>query len=545
MIKKLLKFLGEYILSIVILLAGIVLFILFFYYDFKVYGSPFYLRLSEFVPVSYYFLVFSLIFLFFSVVYLSIMAIKRRLTILEELGKFKVIDNVTKDILKVGEFEEKLKIFGQGIVNFLDIPLVGVFVSAKDGFKAEFVSEKNKDKRDYLFAAIDKKPLDATIESFKMFDADCNVVISGRLNNKALTWLREYIDFTKPVLSSSRLEMSVENKKMKAEELLKKYQILNKFTVESKALWTYEDIYWKAVSVAVEIFPFAAASIIDVSGPQLQWSFAASKNVPNERIAIVKERIKTPEFGANLRLIKEKKSVLHIVNTADYPGWVQVNGFAFSYIGIPIIFDEEVVGVLNIDGYKPYQFKEEDLVFAEALSLTISTIVQKNKKLEEFNRSSITDPLTGLYNRREFDNRIKVETERAKRYARSLSIMELDLDHFKQWNDTYGHLEGDRLLKEFANIILKSIRSTDVAFRVGGDEFMILLPETDIKQARNTALRISRLVKSSSFDDKVKVTVSIGLAGYKSEPIQDFQMRVDKALYKAKSYSSGRVFTAK
>jgi len=327
--------------------------------------------------------------------------------------------------------------------------------------------------------------------------------------------------------------------------LLKKYQVLNKFIIESKALWTYEDIYWKSVSVAVEIFPFASASIIDVSGPQSQWSFAASKNVPNERIAVVKERIKTPEFGENLRLIKEKKSVLHIVNAADYPGWIQVNGYAFSYIGIPIIFDEEVIAVLNIDGYKPYQFYDQDLVFAEALSLTVSTIVEKNKKLEEYNKSSITDPLTGLYNRREFDNRIKVETERAERYSRSLSIMSMDLDHFKQWNDTYGHLEGDRLLKEFSDIIRKSIRNTDIPFRVGGDEFMILLPETDIVQARNTAHRISKLVKSSNFDEKVKVAASIGLAEYKLEPIQDFQKRVDKALYKAKSYSSGRVFTAK
>jgi diguanylate cyclase (GGDEF)-like protein len=543
--KRFLKFLGEYILSIVILLAGIVLFLLFFYYDFRTYGSPFYLRLSEFLPVSYYLLVFSLVFLFFSVVYLSIMAIRRRLTILEELSKLKTIDSVTKDILKVEDFGEKLKIFGHGIVDFLGVSLVGVFVSAKDGFKVEFVSERNKEKRDYLFSSIEKRPPDVTIESFEIFDADCSIVISGKLNAKALNELSEYIEFVRPVLGSARLGISVENKKIKVEELLKKYQILNKFIIESKALWTYEDIYWKSVSVAVEIFPFASASIIDVSGPQPQWSFAASKNVPNERIAVVKERIKTPEFGENLRLIKEKKSVLHIVNTADYPGWIQVNGYAFSYIGIPIIFDEEVIAVLNIDGYKPYQFYDQDLVFAEALSLTVSTIVEKNKKLEEFNKSSITDPLTGLYNRREFDNRIKVETERAERYSRSLSIMSMDLDNFKQWNDTYGHLEGDRLLKEFSNIIRKSIRSTDIPFRVGGDEFMILLPETGIVQARNTAHRISKLVKSSNFDEKVKVAASIGLAEYKLEPIQDFQKRVDKALYKAKSYSSGRVFTAK
>jgi len=157
--KRFLKFLGEYTLSIVILLAGIVLFLLFFYYDFRTYGSPFYLRLSEFLPVSYYLLVFLLVFLFFSVVYLSIMAIRRRLTILEELSKLKTIDSVTKDILKVEDFGEKLKIFGQGIVDFLGVSLVGVFVSAKDGFKVEFVSERNKEKRDYLFSSIEKNRL--------------------------------------------------------------------------------------------------------------------------------------------------------------------------------------------------------------------------------------------------------------------------------------------------------------------------------------------------------------------------------------------------
>jgi len=543
--KKFLRFLSDYILSIVILLAGIVLFVLFFYYDLEIYGSPFYKRLSEFVPASYYMLVFSLIFVFFAVVYLSIMAIRRRIKILDELSRLKKIDKVTKDIIKEVGFNEKLKIFGDGMIDCLNVSVLGIFLSADDGFKGEYISEKSKDTKDYLLNCIEKKPIDVTIETFKIFDANCNLVIPGKLNDKVLSELKEYLEFALPVLSSARLEISVENKKVKTEELLKKYQVLNRLTVESLEEHIYEKIYWKTVVAATEIFPFTSASIIDVSGPQSQWNFVSSKNVPNERIAVVKDRIKSPDFGDNLRIIKERKSVLHIVNIADYPSWVQVNGYAFSYIGIPIIFDEEVIAVLNVDGYKPYQFDEQDLIFANALSLTVSTVVQLNKMLEEYNRSSITDPLTGLYNRREFDNRIPGEIERARRYSRPLSIMELDLDNFKKWNDTYGHLEGDKLLKEFSDIMRKSIRSTDAVFRVGGDEFMILLPETDIKQARITAHRISKLVKDSKFDDKVKVTVSVGLAVYKSEPLQEFQMRVDKALYKAKSYSSGRVFTAR
>jgi diguanylate cyclase (GGDEF)-like protein len=545
LLKKVLKFLGEYSLSIVILIAGIVLFIMFFYYDYRIYGSPFFLRLRELLPLSYYLLVCALVLLFFSLVYLSIMAVKRRIRILDELGKLKTIDRRTKEILKIEGFDKKLKIFGDGLVECLRIPTIGIFVNAPDGFSEEYVSDKSRDFRDYLFNSITKKTIDTTVETFKVFDADCNVVISGKLNKRVLDDLREYFEFGLPVLSSARIEISVDNKRIKTEETLKKYRVLNNLIVDSKASWTYEDISWKAVRVASEIYKFVTTSIIDVSGPQSQWSFISIQSVPNEKIKVVREKIQSPEFGDNLKLIKENKSVLHINNTANYPGWIQIDEHPFSYIGIPILYENEVIAILNVDGFKPYQFDEQDLAFADALSRTLSEIYEKNMKLEEYNKSSITDSLTGLYNRREFDNRIKVETERANRYSRFLSIMELDLDNFKEWNDTYGHLEGDRLLKEFSAIMLNSIRGTDVAFRIGGDEFMILLIETDVKQTRTIATRISKAVKEKNFDDNVRVTVSVGVAEYRSESVQEFQRRVDKALYRAKSFSSGRVFTAK
>ena len=185
----------------------------------------------------------------------------------------------------------------------------------------------------------------------------------------------------------------------------------------------------------------------------------------------------------------------------------------------------------------------------EALSyIIILKDVTEEKRAEEVLRESerryrelsILDGLTNLYNSRHFHEELKVEIERAHRYGHPLSILLLDIDDFKKYNDSYGHLEGDKVLVELGKIIRESIRQTDTAFRYGGEEFTVILPETVGDQALNISERIRMRFESEVFspkpNDQVTSTVSVGLTRYKDgEEMEAFIKRADKAMYTAKN----------
>ncbi|MEM5947035.1 GGDEF domain-containing protein [Spirochaetia bacterium 38H-sp] len=161
---------------------------------------------------------------------------------------------------------------------------------------------------------------------------------------------------------------------------------------------------------------------------------------------------------------------------------------------------------------------------------------------------SITDDLTGLYNSRFFYERLSKETIRATRYDRCLSLLFLDLDNFKKFNDTYGHLAGDRVLRKIGRLIRESLRENDSGYRYGGEEFAILLPETCEEAAMAVAERL-RLACSQlgvTVQDKtVFITVSIGVAEYKKdENLQDFLKRADRAMYRAKELGKNMAILA-
>ena len=164
---------------------------------------------------------------------------------------------------------------------------------------------------------------------------------------------------------------------------------------------------------------------------------------------------------------------------------------------------------------------------------------------EDLRRLAITDELTGLYNRRYLKIRLSEELERAWRSKRSLSVLLLDLDGLKSVNDMYGHLRGDQLLLSFARLLQKQVRSIDLVARFAGDEFVVLLPESEFAEAQMIAERIRSAVAEGSFegDPPLKVTTSIGLALYpdSGETIEALLEAADRGLYKAKRLGRNRV----
>jgi diguanylate cyclase (GGDEF)-like protein len=183
----------------------------------------------------------------------------------------------------------------------------------------------------------------------------------------------------------------------------------------------------------------------------------------------------------------------------------------------------------------------------------INELNEVSKKLidsnSKFKKLALTDELTSLYNRRSFDLRLIEETSRADRYKQELSLIMIDLDDFKRHNDTHGHQTGDKLLEELADMIRKSIRESDSAFRYGGDEFAVLLPVCDIKNAESVAQKLVEKVSIHQFKNVEGqrldiVTISCGAACYKGN-LEAFVAEADKHLFAAKTSGKGLIIAQK
>ncbi len=160
--------------------------------------------------------------------------------------------------------------------------------------------------------------------------------------------------------------------------------------------------------------------------------------------------------------------------------------------------------------------------------------------------AAIHDEKTELYNNKFFESILDMEIEKAKRGKQSLSLFIIDIDFFKKINDTYGHLKGDEFLKKLAQILKKQLRKSDVAARFGGEEFFVLLPETDIGKAQKITSRLRTAIKSDRTLKKYNITVSGGLTQYrKKDTKKKFKQRADKALYKPKHLGRDRFVVLK
>lgn len=166
--------------------------------------------------------------------------------------------------------------------------------------------------------------------------------------------------------------------------------------------------------------------------------------------------------------------------------------------------------------------------------------------LKNLKELAITDELTQLYNSRHFYKQLDAEVYRHKRYKHPLSLLFLDIDNFKKYNDAYGHLQGDKVLVRLGRIIKSCLRTMDSAYRYGGEEFTVILPETDGKKAVVVAPRIKDLMEVEKFTPEsgktVNITISIGVTVYcPDERISHFVQRADKAMYLAKQKGKNKV----
>jgi diguanylate cyclase (GGDEF)-like protein/PAS domain S-box-containing protein len=276
----------------------------------------------------------------------------------------------------------------------------------------------------------------------------------------------------------------------------------------------------------------------------LGMTFAPSEDNPN---SIVLDQGKT-------HIIKDAPKAYQDFNKEPH-------NHIHGWMGVPLIVQDRVIGMLALDSNSPNRFNPEHSRLVSAFAAQVAIALDNANLYEETHRLAIMDSLTGIYNRRQFMVLAQLEMNRAARYQRPLSIVMMDIDHFKRVNDNFGHLIGDQVLHGIAQICQQNLREIDIFGRYGGEEFAILLPETpsfiDAEKksatkpnhdpsAKAVAERLCQLVHDSIIETNkgpIKITASFGVVGlsHEAEKIETLLDRADTALYVAKQRGRNQV----
>ena len=213
-----------------------------------------------------------------------------------------------------------------------------------------------------------------------------------------------------------------------------------------------------------------------------------------------------------------------------------------SIVYLPLIAKGEPIGSLVIASRRADAYTHEQVQLLERLATQIAVPVDNSRLYAKAEQRARIDEVTGLFNRRHFDERLQQEVDLGNRYGGVFSLILIDLDLFKTYNDTYGHAAGDRLLGEVGKIVRKSMRSTDLAFRYGGDEFAMILPQTDSGAAVVVAERIRGRIAQEMEKMDARITASLGLATWPSDgATRDTLLdAAERALYYAKKTGGNR-----
>ncbi len=251
------------------------------------------------------------------------------------------------------------------------------------------------------------------------------------------------------------------------------------------------------------------------------------------------------------RWLMERKLSLLVTDLAQDGRFktVRAGNEVRSVLAAPILVERQLVGIVRLNGFEPQMFSVADLRILEALSLMASLALENLQLIAKLHEGAVRDNLTGLYTRKFFDERVAEEILQAGRFQTEFCLLMMDIDHFKRYNDTYGHAAGDQVLVRFSQVLGRLVRPIDILARYGGEEFVLIVPQVTLDQAREMAEKIRQSIAVEVFqfgpDASMRehVTVSIGLSHFPKEAtIASQLLRVaDYRLYQAKEGGRNRV----
>jgi len=318
---------------------------------------------------------------------------------------------------------------------------------------------------------------------------------------------------------------------------------------------TSEDAFYREVlKAAVRLVPGAEAGSLLVRG-EAGFSYRAAVGYDLKGLSTIhyseedlagwcgpswasgKPRLRSRE-GGELARLSLKSAPREVIDRAGRLSEIQQN------LCVPIVYKGEVLAVLNLDAFSdPRAFDGESTEVAEAFAVQVAAMVHEAAHRRFLERAALTDPLTGLLNRRAFDQQLYAEFSRAERMGYPLALAVMDLTRFKEINDRFGHAAGDRALLRVAEALSGVLRGTDLLFRWGGDEFAVILPFTDREGALAAARRYAEAVRSVCLGG-VCLGANVGVAVYPGDALDESELlkTADRRMYQAKS--EGRVLQA-
>ncbi|MBI3811587.1 MAG: diguanylate cyclase [Nitrospirae bacterium] len=325
------------------------------------------------------------------------------------------------------------------------------------------------------------------------------------------------------------------------QRLLIEYQSLYDLGLKLTASENPEKLYLTIVDYATNLTNTPAGSLTIFDEKRGEMSIAAVKGVSKQFSSKTRWKVRQGGLTSHILNQDEPLAVQDIKRYPKFDNPIMLREGIRSLIASPLKTEGRIVGILYVDDFKPRQYTTREVSLLSLLSTFAAMAIEKTKLLESTRLLAITDELTGLHNHRHFRQQLAIEISRAERYHRSLSLMMIDIDYFKHYNDTNGHLKGNEVLKEMGRLLKEMSREVDIVARYGGEEFSIVMPETNRRKARAISERLRKRIESHKFENARKqpdkrLTISIGLASYPENAGTAFEVieQADKALYEAK-----------
>jgi diguanylate cyclase (GGDEF)-like protein/putative nucleotidyltransferase with HDIG domain len=353
----------------------------------------------------------------------------------------------------------------------------------------------------------------------------------------------EDIDLLESIAAEVAASMEKEYFHEQLREQDKEITLINRLTTIITSSVSIQGIFEGFAQELKRVVDVDWAAIILIDGDEVSVSALSGTIVsPWQR----EERIPLKGTGTE-HVCREKKSSYQTDLARYHKFWTDEHyskqGIR-SIVYLPLSIKDEGIGSLVLASFKPDAYSQRQIRLLEQVALQIATPIENARLYARAEQRARIDELTGLFNRRHFEERLKEELSRHSRYGNVFSLLLLDLDNFKTYNDIYGHPAGDILLNQIGKIIKGSVRSADQAFRYGGDEFAVILPQAAMDDAYVVAERVRVQIARDMEDKEIAVTCSLGVASYPADGVISGELVTvaDTALYYAKRTGGNRVY---
>jgi diguanylate cyclase (GGDEF)-like protein len=322
--------------------------------------------------------------------------------------------------------------------------------------------------------------------------------------------------------------------------------ILTEIGRVARHIVNFDETFVSVMRLVGRVVDFSAGAMAFVAADELDLYLGLHHNISSAAIEEVKARVLQTVFshrgGAPFACITSR--ILSI--GSDMDGRPEETTIV-DYAEFPITTNNCLSGLLMLAGKDADRVPQESRELLMQVANQAHIVCENSLLIERLRELSVRDGLTEVFNHRYSLERLSSEFDRVGRYHEALSVLMVDIDHFKKINDRYGHQVGDAILREVARVLMGALRSVDVIGRYGGEEFVVILPHTRYDEARQTAERLRALVERhlfQAFDHELRITVSVGVATYPSAGVEAPSALVresDRSLYRAKQAGRNRV----